>query len=654
MIRLGICSKGVSALHEQLQQNTAQVLAITAKQVVHGLGGVGKTRLAVEYAWRYADEYSAILFVNAESPSALQQNLAALCDAKYLNLLEQQATEQDLRTAAVLRWLSEHAGWLLIMDNIDSPAAAKAVEALFSQLQAGQVLLTSRLADWGGDVQAMPLDVLAESDAVDFILERTQPRRIQQPTDTADALALVKELGGLALALEQAGAFIAQKRCSISEYLERWKKRETKVRAWYDERLMHYPSSVAVTWDTSVQQLDAAALALLQILCWFAPDPIPRTLLAASAGEQQLTECMTLLSDKQTAASQPDLEDALAQLAAYSLVRWEVNNSAFSLHRLVADITQSRIPEAQRATWLSSALQWINDYLTGDLPPNDVRSWPKWLPLASHLSGLLVLAYTANISDPTARLANDLGLLFYTQGNWAEAESLIRRALAIYEASFGEAHPNVATGLNNLAQLLQNTNRLVEAEPLMRRALAIDEASFGEGHPNVATVLNNLAQLLQDTNRLAEAEPLMRRALTIAESSFGEAHPKVAVSLNNLALLLMTTNRLVEAEPLMRRALAIDEDSFGEAHPNVARKLNNLALLLKDTKRLAEAEPLMRNSLEIFLQFTANTGHQHPSLNTVFENYLQMLQELNWTETQISEHINDLLSPYDLQWGDGA
>ena len=134
----------------------------------------------------------------------------------------------------------------------------------------------------------------------------------------------------------------------------------------------------------------------------------------------------------------------------------------------------------------------------------------------------------------------------------------------------------------------------------MRRALAIDEKSFGPDHPNVAIGLNNLAELLQATNRLAEAEPLMRRALAIDEKSFGPDHPDVAIRLNNLAQLLQATNRLAEAEPLMRRALAIDEKSFGPEHPNVARDLNNLAQLLQATNRLAEAEPLMRRALMIF------------------------------------------------------
>ncbi len=109
--------------------------------------------------------------------------------------------------------------------------------------------------------------MLEESDAVAFILERTQQDRIQQATDTADALALAKELGGLALALEQSCGFIIQNHSSIANYLARWRKHEAKVREWFDENLMDYPRSVAVTWDTSVQQLDAAAFGLLRILC---------------------------------------------------------------------------------------------------------------------------------------------------------------------------------------------------------------------------------------------------------------------------------------------------------------------------------------------------------------------------------------------------
>ena len=173
----------------------------------------------------------------------------------------------------------------------------------------------------------------------------------------------------------------------------------------------------------------------------------------------------------------------------------------------------------------------------------------------------------------------------------------------------------------------------------MKRALAIDEKSYGPEHPKVAIDLNNLAQLLQATNRLGEAEPLMKRALAIDEKSYGPEHPNVAIDLNNLARLLHDTNRLGEAEPLYRRALAIDEKSYGPEHPSVAIDLNNLAQLLQATNRLGEAEPLMKRHLVILIKFTRKTGHPHPHLRRVFDNYFALLKEMSLGEEEIRKRI---------------
>ena len=223
---------------------------------------------------------------------------------------------------------------------------------------------------------------------------------------------------------------------------------------------------------------------------------------------------------------------------------------------------------------------------------------------------------------------NNLALLLKDTNRFEEAEPMMRQALAIDEATFGNKDPEVATDLNNLALLLKDANRFEEAEPLMRQALAINEAAFGNQHPNVAAGLNNLALLLKDTNRFEEAEPLMRKALAIDEASFGNQHPKVAIDLNNLASLLKATNRFDEAEPLMRKALAIDEASFGNQHPRVATDLNNLALLLKDTNRIDEAEPLMRKSLDILEIFRSQTGYEHPHFQMFKGNYTALQQAI--------------------------
>ena len=219
-----------------------------------------------------------------------------------------------------------------------------------------------------------------------------------------------------------------------------------------------------------------------------------------------------------------------------------------------------------------------------------------------------------------------LGIALREEGRYAEAEPVLRQALAMHEQSLGQVHPNVAASLNNLATLLQITNRLAEAEILFRRALAIKEKHFGPDHPEVAIAMVNLGVLLLLADRLAEAEPLYRRALPVYEKSFGPEHPEVGVALANLAQLLVKTNRLAEAEPLLRRALAIEEKSFGPEHPKVSSSLGILATLLRETNRQAEAEALYRRALATKEK---TLGPEHPDLAVCLNELATLLKATN-------------------------
>jgi hypothetical protein len=180
------------------------------------------------------------------------------------------------------------------------------------RLQRGHVLLTSRLTHWHG-VEPLPLDVLAEPDAVAFLLERTAGFRYATPQDEADAVALARALGRLALALEQAGAYIQHLRCGLGEYLARWRSQEARMRTWFDERLMHYPRSVAVTWETTLAQLDESAHALLRLMAWLVPDPIPRALFYSTEADEIFATAVAG-SQSSTTTSAMSLEEALAAL----------------------------------------------------------------------------------------------------------------------------------------------------------------------------------------------------------------------------------------------------------------------------------------------------------------------------------------------------
>jgi tetratricopeptide (TPR) repeat protein len=596
-------------LRRRLVKPNGRAAAIVGKQAVHGLGGVGKTRAAIEYGWEHAGDYSALLFISAPSAGELRANLANLVG---LLAIESRSTAVDHQVREVLHWLDVNPGWLLIVDNVDSDDAAHEIERLLAKLRTGHVLITSRISNWSAGVEPLELSVLAEPDAMAFLLERTAQRR-KKPDDDARAGEITRELGGLALGLEQAGAYIDKLRLSFDEYLARWRQKRPEVLRWHDQRLMQYPASVAITWETTFAQLPEPEQRLLQILAWLAPEPIP----------------LFLFDAEPLAGVIPEPREALAGLAAFSLARLETIGDVVVIHRLVQEVARGRGEEATRRQALEVALNAVIAMAGSEPPPDDIRSWPVWTPLATHADAVATHADAAQIVEPTAPLMNGLGLYLQARCRFQQAEPLYRRALAIDEASYGPEHPHVARDLNNLAFLLSVVDRLPEAEPLMRRALTIEEASYGPDHPRVAGELSNLAQILKATNRLAEAEPLMRRALAICEASYGPDHPDVARMLNNLARLLEDTARLGEAKPLFRRALAINEASYGPDHPAVALGLNNLAQVLLATNRQSDAEPLFRRALAIC---EASYGPDHPDVATLLNNLGQLLQDTNRLE----------------------
>ena len=331
-----------------------------ATVAVHGLGGVGKTRAALEYAWRHDKDYTALLLVSAPTAAELRANLANLAGVLAI---ESTVIAVDQQVAEVLRWLEAHPGWLLIVDNVDTEDAASEVERLLAKLRAGHVLITSRIANWSAGVEPLELHVLAAADATAFLLERT-PHRRRAADDPSAAAAAARELGCLALALEQAGAYINKLRLSFTEYLGRWRQKRPEVLRWHDERLMQYPASVAITWETTFAQLREPEQRLLQVLAWLAPEPIPLFLFDA----QPLSQAI------------PEPREALAGLAAFSLARFEAAGDAVAVHRLVQEVARSRAAEPDRQTAIRTALDTVNAAAVGN--PQDVRSWPIWTPLA--------------------------------------------------------------------------------------------------------------------------------------------------------------------------------------------------------------------------------------------------------------------------------
>jgi hypothetical protein len=321
---LGNLFKGREAflkrLRDSLMRQDGGATAIVSK-ALYGMGGIGKTRAAVEYAWAHRDDYTALLFAQAASPEELRRNLAGLVGP--LLLPERQAAEEEIRVNAVLAWLGSNPGWLLILDNVDSPAALEETDRMMGRLAGGHLLLTSRLDRFARQVGPIELDVLPPNAAAAFLLEATDARRNKAADDEGGARDLADELGRLALALEQAAATIEKLRCGFRQYLGIWQRNREKVVGWARPEITGYHRAVATTWQTSVDQLTAPTRHLLERLAFLAPDPVPMFLLDVAVPD----------------AEAEDLHEALADLAAVSLVTLEAGGERFAVHRLVQDVT---------------------------------------------------------------------------------------------------------------------------------------------------------------------------------------------------------------------------------------------------------------------------------------------------------------------------
>jgi len=595
--------------HEELQA-LAQALsdegpAGLQAYVVHGLGGIGKTRLAIEYAWRFGRRYRAALFVLADSPDGLESGLAALANADLLDLRERGTPAQGEVLAAVLRWLRENPGWLLILDNVDTREARGAVLRLLPALTAGRVLITSRRRDWPTGVRRKALDPVRLQQAAEFLLERTGEDRSRQPDDAEQALRLAELLDGLPLALEQAGAYIVHRQASFREYLEAWEAESGSVLGWYDDGAMQYPASLAITWQRTFHELSPTAQAVLRLVSFLAPDPVPAEMIESGEGIVHRAAALLCEETGQDAQVRP-VRGEIAELRSLSLISGQ--GDLFAMHRLMQEVVRNHIPEERRAAWLELALWLADGYAPGQ--PDDSSSWPVWDLLRPHVVELLIHADALSISEsfPARRLMTFLSMLLFAKALHAEAELLMRRVLVADEAVHGPEHPLLASDLNNLAILLRDTDRPREAEAFMRRALEISRR-HQEEIPNLTKELNVLALILMDLQKWSEAEELLQEALALDRQEDGEDASSTGRDLHHMALLLAATGRAREAEPLTRRALEIARIVHGPANPKTARRLQVLSGLLYGMGRTDEAEPLVREALEIFERIL---GPEHP------------------------------------------
>jgi tetratricopeptide (TPR) repeat protein len=575
-----------------------------------GMGGVGKTQIAAHFAHEHRDEYSAVLWASATSRETLVSDFAAI--ASLLNLPEKDEKDQALAVAAVKRWLEANGGWLLIVDNASDLAA---VRGFIPQSAKGHVLLTTQ-AQATGDIQAIEVRDMLPEDGALLLLRRAKVIKADAPlsaaTDAArdTAMDISKELGGLPLALDQAGAYIEETRCGLASYLDLYRQRRAELLKRRGGFGPDHPESVATTFALSFERVAGASHAaadLLRFCAFLHPDAIPEGIFNKGAAE--------LGPNLGPIAADPlKLNAACAEILKYSLLRRDANAKTLGIHRLVQEVIQDGLTEEEKRQWAERAVRAVN----GAFPSPEFANWAqceRMVPQALACEPIIE-AYVFEF-EVAGQLLNQAGCYLDGRARFSDAEPLHQRALAIRERALGPDHPDVAESVNNLAVLYYHQGKYAEAVLLSQRALAITEKALGPEHLIVATHLNNLASLYDKQGKYAVALPLLQRALAIRERTLGPEHHDVATSLNNLAGLYRNQGKYVEAETLCERALAIDEKALGPNHRGVATDVNNLASLHEDQGKSAQAEPLFRRSLAILERAL---GPDHPNVAAALNN----------------------------------
>lgn len=559
-------------------------------QVVLGPGGIGKTQLAVEYAYKHRWDYAVVWWLDAEDPTALLLGYSRL--AAELGLSFSADTSLDDIRFVLRDVLGKRDDWLLIFDNAATP---EELRNFIPDPLSGHVLVTSRGAQWPGGAEVTHLDGLTRAEAVTYLRKRTGRNDL---TEVANKLA--QALGGLPLALEQAAAVVNESRLSLGEYLERFESLWAEL-LMRGRRSGGYPDSVAMSLELAVRELEEefpGAADLLSFCAFLGPEPIGLPFLQASA--LQLPESLTQIMGEISL-----LDLAIEQLQRYALVK--VGERGMTIHRVVAAIVRDRLAADRRRQFAEAAVQrmvgsfWFES--------SDAGTWRQCLELLPHALAAADHAEDLQVGlTDAAGLLDDTGRFLHHTAQFSRAREIFSRAMNIYEKVCGSSHPRVAMVANNLGRVLTRIGDIEQARECFDRALSIDQSIYGDDDPRVATVMNNYGLTLYSAGEKAAARRKFEQALRVYEKHYGPDHVRTASALNNLGYVIMDVGEVATAGEHFERALRIVESASAGNHPMVARVLVNLS----EVHRWRGDLPTARAALERAMRLDVNIyGAEH-------------------------------------------
>ncbi|KAK4149742.1 P-loop containing nucleoside triphosphate hydrolase protein [Chaetomidium leptoderma] len=615
-----------------------------ARVAIVGLGGIGKSQLAIEFAHRIAagQPDTWVFWVHAGTQASVQEGFRTIADT--VKLPGRNQPKADI-PQLVYGWLSNERNgrWIMILDSADNcdvfycltrsdARNGRPFATFLPQSRNGSIIITTRNKDLafrlsGRRQSIIEIGPMAQTDAVTLLEKKLEPL-----PDRDIAADLVRALDLVPLAISQAAAYIQARapRSSPKKYLAEFRESERKRSKLLEHdagdlrRDGGASNAILTTWQISfdhIRSLRRSAADLLSLMSFFDRQGIPEWVLKPSLiAKGTIPErCRDETGDEDSDDGSQDnadggFEDDVKMLRDYSLIVTDAGGDQFEMHRLVQLSTRRWLRACGQ---LETFKQQCIERMAASFPTGEYENWATCRSLFAHLQ--VVLGYRPNEKtvEIWAMLLHNGGWYAWSQGRYELAQQMLRKAKKAREKKLGKEDIATLASISIFAVVLLDRGRWKEAESLQVQVMETRKRVLGEEHPDTLTSMANLASMYWNQGRWKEAEELQAKELDICSRVLGEEHPDTLTSMANLASTYRNQGRWKEAESLEVQVMETFKRVLGEEHPNTLTSIGNLASTYRNQGRWKEAEKLEAQVMETFKK---ELGEEHPLTLTSMAN----------------------------------